>query len=81
MTVSMELTVSRQTALNLTVNHQKRLFLFVNRQKCGVILTVKTFQGFSNLGISADLHGLLAPEESLNWIITRGVFSETLFEH
>ena len=71
MRVSMELTVSRQTALNLTVN----------RQKCGVILTVKTFQGFSNLGISANLHRLLAPEESLNWIITRGVFSETLFEH
>ena len=60
MWVPMELAVSRQTAHNLTVNHQKRLFLTVNRQRCGVILTVKTFQGISNLLISADL----------NWIKT-----------
>ena len=31
-----------------------------------IILTVKTFQGISNLTISADLSVLLAPEESLN---------------
>ena len=54
------LAVSRQTAHNLTVNHQKRLSLTVNRQRCGVILTVKTFQGISNLLISPDL----------NWIKT-----------
>ena len=32
-----------------------------------LILTVKEFQGISNLTISGDLHGLLAPEESLSW--------------
>ena len=32
-----------------------------------LISTVKTFQGISNSTISADLHGILAPEESPNW--------------
>ena len=30
-------------------------------------LTVKMFQGFSNLTVSADLHGSPAPKEFLNW--------------
>ena len=54
-------------ALN-EINHQpskKVVFFAVNRQKCRLILTVKKFQGFSVLTISADLHGPLAPEESL----------------
>ena len=55
-------------ALN-EINHQpskKVVFFFtVNRQKCRLILIVKKFQGFSVLTISADLHGPLAPEESL----------------
>ena len=54
----MGLTVSRQTA-QLKCNRQ--------RQKCRLILAVKKFQGDSNLTISAYLHGLLAPKESLNW--------------
>ena len=31
------------------------------------MLTVKKFQGISNLTLLAHLHGLLAPEEALNW--------------
>ena len=52
--------------MRLTISRRKGSFLFtVNRQKCRLILTVKKFQGFSVLTISADLHGPLAPEESL----------------
>ena len=32
-----------------------------------MLKTVKKFQCISNLTILADLHGHLAPEESLNW--------------
>ena len=63
----MWLTASRQTAQNSTVNRQKSLFFTVNRQKCRLILMVEKSQFISNLPISADLHGLLAPEECLNW--------------
>ena len=45
----MGLTVRCQTDQNLTFNSQKRLFFTVNRQRCRGILTVKTFQGISNL--------------------------------
>ena len=62
----MGLTVSRQMAQNLTVSRRKRLFFTVNRQKCRLIITVNKFPDISNLTISADLHGPLAPEESLN---------------
>jgi len=53
------------------VNRQPSNGLKFNRQpnvKKGYFLpsTVKTFQRISNLTISADLHGLLAPKESLN---------------
>ena len=57
MKVSMGFIVSRQTALRFTVN----------RQQCRLRLTVKTFQGVSNLTISADLDGIPAPKEFLNW--------------
>ena len=54
-------------------HRQKNYFLFtVNRQKCRLILTVKKFQDYgllfqviANLTISADLQGILAPEETL----------------
>ena len=49
----MGLTVRCQTDQNLTVISQKRLFFTVNRQKCREILTVKTFQGISNLTLLA----------------------------
>ena len=62
----MWLTASCQTAQNSTVNRQKSLFFIVNRQKCRLMLMVEKSQFISNLPISADLHGLLAPEESLN---------------
>ena len=56
-------------------HRQKNYFLFtVNRQKCRLILTVKKFQAYgllfqviANLTISADLQGILAPEETLKW--------------
>ena len=52
----------------LNVSHQKRYFLLtVIRQKCRLMLTVKKFQGISNLTLLAHLHGLLAPEEAPNW--------------
>ena len=52
----------------LNVSHHKRYFLLtVIRQKCRLMLTVKKFQGISNLTLLAHLHGLLAPEEALNW--------------
>ena len=41
---------------------EKWKVLNCHRQKCRLILTVKKFQGISNLAISADLYGLLAPE-------------------
>lgn len=70
--VPKELTVSRLMAYNLTVNHQKRLFLTVNCQRCGVILTVTTFQGISNLLISADLNWIktgACPQKHSLWIL------------
>ena len=56
-------------------HRQKNYFLFtVNRQKCRLILTVKKFQAYgllfqviANLTISADLQGILPPEETLKW--------------
>ena len=45
----------------------KKVFFTVIRQKCRLILNVKKFQGISNLILLAHLHGLLAPEEALNW--------------
>ena len=43
------------------------LYSTVNRQKCSLRLTVKKFLGVSNLTISADLDGIPAPKEFLNW--------------
>ena len=51
----------------LTVSCQKGNFFTVIRQKYRLILTVKKFPGISNLTFSADLHGILASEESFNW--------------
>ena len=61
----MRLAVSRQTAYKLTVNRQKSFF-GVNRRECRLRVTVRNFQSISNLTISADLHGIVAPEESVN---------------
>ena len=55
-----------RVSMGLTVNRQKMVFFKVNRQKCRVRLNVKKFQELKNLTISADLHGILAREESLN---------------
>ena len=57
----MGFSVSRQTAYQFTI------YLTFNRQKCSLRLTVKMFQGVSNLTVSADLHGSPAPKEFLNW--------------
>ena len=46
--------------MGLTVSRKKRCFF-----SDFLLSTVKTFQGISNLTISADLHGLLAHEETL----------------
>ena len=54
-------------SIGLTASRQKWLLFTVNRQKCRLILIVQKFQGISILlffSISADHHGLLAPEES-----------------
>ena len=56
LSVSMGLTVSRQTAKNLTVNRQKAVI---------ILLVVKRFQGLPNLTISAAHLGLRALKESL----------------
>ena len=45
---------------------RKKVIFTLNRQKCRLILTVKKFQGISNLSISADLPELLAPKEFRN---------------
>ena len=78
MKVSMGFTVGRPTAWQFTVSRQKMLYATVNRQKCSLRLTVKNFLGVSNLTISADLDGIPAPKEFLNW---KNQFScqETLF--
>ena len=63
----MGLTVSRQTALILSLNFQKRLFFYLQRSKMQPKYQLsKRVRFSSNLALSADLHGLLAPEESLN---------------
>ena len=56
----------KRISIGLTVNRKKKVIFYrqPNRQKFILILIVKTFQGISDLTISADLHGLLAPEES-----------------
>ena len=62
--------VNRQPSNGLKFNRQpsKKDIFTVKRLKCVLILTAKAFKGISNLTISADFHGLLAPEKSLNWI-------------
>ena len=62
--------VNRQPTNGLKFNRQpsKKDIFTVKRLKCVVILTAKAFKGISNLTISADFHGLLAPEKYLNWI-------------
>ena len=67
--------------MGLTVSRRERLFVSVNLQKCTVILTVKTFQSIANLPISTDLHGLLAPEESLHLKNHWQCCQNTLSEH
>ena len=60
------------------------IFFTANPQKCWLILTLKKIQGTSNLTISPDFHGILAPEqyESLNWKNTQvPMLSKTLFLH
>ena len=56
----------KRISIGLTANRKKKVIFYrqPNRQKFILILIVKTFQGISDLTISADLHGLLAPEES-----------------
>ena len=58
--------VNRQSSNGLKGNRQpsKKVIFYCHKYK--LILTFKEFQGISNL-TSADLHGLLAPEESLNF--------------
>ena len=65
--------------MGLTVSRLERLFFTVNPQKCTVILTIKTFQGIANL--TTDLHGLLAPEESLHLKNHWQCCQNTLSEH
>lgn len=43
------LTVSRQLASKSTVNSQKWIFFTINRQECRLSLTVRKFQGTSNI--------------------------------
>ena len=57
----MGLTGNRQTALYLPLTVRK-VFFIVNGQKCRLRLTVKKkFRGISDLTISEDFHGILAP--------------------
>ena len=57
----------------------KEVIFTVNRKKCRLILTVKKFQGISNLTISADYPELLAPKEFQNWKNNAApMFSKTL---
>ena len=54
--------------MGFTFNRQKRLFFCLQLSKYILRLTVKKFQCISNFAISsADLHEILAPEESINW--------------
>ena len=46
----------------------KKVTFYLQLSKCILRLTVKKFQCISNFAISSfDLHGILAPEESINW--------------
>ena len=52
--------------MGFTINHQKKLFFYLQLSKCILRLTIKKFPCISNFAISsADLHGILAPEESI----------------
>ena len=58
--------------MGFTINRQKRLFFYLQLSKyilrLHIEITVKKFQCISNFAISsADLHGILATEESINW--------------
>ena len=55
--------------------------VYNRRQKRRLILIVKNFQVISNLNTSADLHGLMTPEESLNWKNQFPCFQNTLYRH
>ena len=65
--VSMGLTISRANVLEIKRQPSKKVFFTVNCQKERLMLTARKFQGILNLTISADIHRLLVPEESLNW--------------
>ena len=55
--------------------------VYNRRQKCRLILIVKKFQVILNLIISADLYGLLTPEELLNWKNQFPCFQNILYRH
>ena len=58
----------------------KKIFFTVSRQKYRQILTVKKFQGITNLTISADLYGDSCPwKKSLNSKKNVPCFSKKLF--
>ena len=47
---------------------QKKFFFLLSTVKMHIKINSKKFQGISNFAISsADLQGILAPEESINW--------------
>ena len=58
---------SNDLGLTFSRPPSQRVFFTVYRQKCRLKFSVEKFHGISNLTISADLHGRLAPEESLNY--------------
>ena len=60
----MGLTVSREKGLKFNRQPSKKVIFY--RQPTKMQCNMKC-QNVSDLAISDDLHGLLAPEESLNW--------------
>ena len=64
--------VGHQPSDGLFSNHQpskKVIFFYCQPSKCIQRLTVKKVQDISNFAVSAavPVHGILAPEESINW--------------
>ena len=65
----MGFTINRQMPKNTaTINRSKKVFFLLSTVKMHIKINSKKFQGISNFAISsADLQGILAPEESINW--------------
>ena len=58
---------SRTHGLKINRQPLKKVIFYHQPSKMQIKINCQMFQGISDLSISTDFHGILAPEESLNW--------------